>query len=516
MTAFRVAPYSLTEFSNLLVEKAHNQADVRWKSHIRYLDEYFGKIGVKTIVAELSYTDKHYLEDYAAYYSRCFDNYQKQCARLHFFTDDISETEFSSALDAKSEFAPRLQSSYAGFIVVKPLPQTVIGRTCLKSYSTSGTDRYFPVCQRYDVNLFGYPLYVESLAFQEQDTDVAACATSSLWSTFQATGRLFQHAIPSPVEITQAASSLVRLTNRTIPNQEGLTAEQMADAIRSVGLEPHAIQTGDIEKKTYDANLLRVAAYAYLRGGIPCLSCGELIEVATGDSVGLHAIALTGYRISNTLPAAAIQLDSTDIFFKSTRLDRLYAHDDAVGPFARLRFGNSTNILTSWQIPSGSPDTVEFRPYIFIVPIYHKIRIPFLTIGTDIVEVDQIIETGRVGLQISSLSGRGEWDVYLLESGKLKKDVLSMPSTKFDRDVLEASLPKHLWVADYYDGTSLKARLMFDATDLLQGDHFLRAILYDDTFGAEVANFSAVWSTVNPPTRSATKAILAWFSQNYP
>ncbi len=65
-----------------------------------------------------------------------------------------------------------LQDGYLGFIVVKPLPRTIIGRTCLKTYDSKGGTRHFPIVRRYPVHLFGIPLRVETLAFQEQDQAV--------------------------------------------------------------------------------------------------------------------------------------------------------------------------------------------------------------------------------------------------------------------------------------------------------------------------------------------------------
>lgn len=510
MPAYRVLPYSVHTLRQLLVEKAHPVSSVDRKPHIGYLDEYLTKIGVKTVIVEEQYIDKHYVEDYAAYYARCFGEYGRKCARLHFFNREITEAEFNDLLARKSRDVSPLQDCYSGFIVVKPLPKTVIGRTCLKNYSDPGVDRHFPTNQRYDVNLFGFPLHVHSLAFQEQDTDVAACATSALWSAFQATGRLFQHAIPSPVEITRAASSVVRLSNRTMPNNDGLTAEQMADAIRSVGLEPHAIQTGDRNTFNYDPALFRAAAYAYLRGGIPCLCCGALVEISSGRQLGLHAIALTGYR-RGAGPMAADQV------FRATTIDRLYAHDDAVGPFARLRFGAPTApILTSWPDATGNPDNVQFIPLILLVPIYHKIRVPFVGVAMNLFELITIIDAARRAGQITSLPDRLEWDVYLSDAGSMKRSLMELPATSFDGEILTGPFPKYVWVADAYCNGVLTAKILFDATDLLQGSHFMTAACYSDAFGTELANYYRATAGIAPPENSITRIMLDWFARVYP
>jgi hypothetical protein len=53
-----------------------------------------------------------------------------------------------------------------GFIVVKPLPSTVIGRTCLVTYARSEKNRVYPSTQVYDVHMFGIKFQVDSLPFQ--------------------------------------------------------------------------------------------------------------------------------------------------------------------------------------------------------------------------------------------------------------------------------------------------------------------------------------------------------------
>src|SRR5258708_38974121 len=218
---------------------------------------------------------------------------RRRCARLRFFRSSFDRALISKAIGGDGAAVDTLRTSYLGFIVVKPLPSTVIGRTCLVTYGNVGRDRAFPTTRTYKVHIFGIDLSVESLPFQEQDTDVAACATSALWSVFNATGHLFQHHIPSPAEITKAASSSQRLVNRTLPAGDGLTAEQMADAIRSVSLEPLYINAKNLQ-------LLVISACAYLRAGIPCLLVGAMIEAIPGMTVrpiGLHAAAVTGFSI---------------------------------------------------------------------------------------------------------------------------------------------------------------------------------------------------------------------------
>src|SRR3546814_9466748 len=126
MAAFRVVSYSSAALADLLVDKSHGKSDdIRKKTHLRFLDEYFTEIGAATIVVEERYIDRDYLEDYAAYYARCFADYGRICARLHFFREAFDEACFEG-LVRRTEPGDKIRAGYLGFIVVKPLPLTVI------------------------------------------------------------------------------------------------------------------------------------------------------------------------------------------------------------------------------------------------------------------------------------------------------------------------------------------------------------------------------------------------------
>lgn len=235
--AYSVSSYSIETLKLLLSQKSGAELSVvEEKLHTVFFDQYFATLKAKTIVAENDYVDRDYLEDFAAYYVRCFPPYKRFCTRLHFFREAFNEQDFAALVSGavRRVTAEALQNSYLGFVVLRPLPQTVIGRTCLSSYPLNGT-RAYPVLRDYDAHLFGLKLPIKSLAFQEQDSVVAACATSALWSAFQQTGKLFHHSIPSPVEITRVATDHSPTETRNLPSV-GLTGSEIARAIRSVGL----------------------------------------------------------------------------------------------------------------------------------------------------------------------------------------------------------------------------------------------------------------------------------------
>ncbi len=519
-TAYHVIPYSFDALTNCFVENSEATYDtVVNKLHLAYFSEYFTKLEAGTIVVEKNYVDHDYLEDYAAYYVRCFERYERNTKRLHFFSKKFSEQQFRECLTnsdaALSETL--LQKHYIGFVVVKPLPKTIIGRTCLQTYLSDNGRREFPILREFSVSLFGLSLKIDSLAYQEQDTVVAACATSALWSCFQGSGKLFQHAIPSPVEITKAATrhvpeNLPANSARALPNA-GLTATQMAIAIRDVGLEPYILGTSD-------PYVLNVSMYAYLRGKIPSVLTFSLIDVLSDKKddweMGAHAVTVTGYSLGKDKPEPG----RNGLLLRASRIDRLYAHDDQVGPFSRMVWHqsprNRSYLKTSWK----GEGSVEAIPTFLMLPLYHKIRIPFEIIHDAIQEVDFLIEAMRHGSNKTFPNlERPEWDIYLTTVSEFKDDVLKLMrpllGTRVEK-TLTADLPRFLWRATARCRGESHLELLFDATGIAQHKLLVHAVELKREIPELITAYAISKKKYNLKTSNEqADAIFDWFSPTH-
>jgi hypothetical protein len=508
-----VTTYNVSALGKLLREHSHKKAlDAATKPHLAYLEDYLKDIGARVIVTEHPYTDRDYLEDYAAYYARCHEEYGRRCSRLHFFSSVFDRDFIEKAIRGNKTCVKRLQRSYLGFIVVKPLPSTVIGRTCLVTYATL-EGRAYPAAREYKVHLFGIELSVTSLPFQEQDRDVAACATSALWSVFNATGHLFQHSIPSPAEITNAAAESRRVMSRALPAGSGLTAEQIADAIRSVGLEPGYIKVENID-------LLLISACAYLKAGIPGILLGALVERKTKRAkpveLGLHAVALGGYSLPDRkpVPYGSALLQYGAALFSATGTTRLYAHDDQLGPFSKLIVDRVKHpgLLSS---SSSSKTGIRFSPQTLLIPLYHKIRVPIESVISAIAALNVFVEATRQDLV--KLDKPVVWDVELTSNADFKRRVYGDKdiAEKFRLKTLMEDLPRYMWrVSAVSDGRRL-FDLLFDATDLLQGGHFTGGIPYSKDICLKLA--SLVRNPQGLLSRSTNRVMamaMKWFGEN--
>jgi hypothetical protein len=490
----QVVEFSMQALKDLLkVASGASPALIDAKGHTGYFDSYFQTVCPKRIVVEPHYTDRDFLQDFSAYYVRCFEPYERTCTRLHFFSSEFSTTDLDSVIcgEPAKLTEEELRSSYLGFIVVKPLPQTYIGRTCLEPFPSDNNRRCFPIVRTYEVSMFGLSLEVESLAFQEQDQVAGACATSALWSIFQGTGVTFQHYIPSPVEVSNFADKNRGSEYRRAPSR-GLSDQQAIEAIRGVGLEP--LEVGVKDRRALTSNV-----YAYLRGRVPTYLGVSLFDVKflpggkdiDGSSIitrEAHAVAVTGFSLGG---AAEVPDGASQFRLRATRVDKIYAHDDQVGPFARMairdcRVLNAPNppkeiSLLDTSLSAGKAGfSAMALPDVLLIPLYHKIRIPFSFVQHAIVSFDAALKVAMSNVNLPELDSL-IWDIFLTTSSDCKREARNCPhlnsTTKLE--FCTKPLPRYMWKASLEYKAAAAMTIFFDATDLEQGNVVVH-VLEDD------------------------------------
>jgi hypothetical protein len=445
-----VVPFTSENLYKQLASGACLQSDVADNARAKYLFGYLTEIGATTIVTELEYVDADYLDDYASFYAKSFDTIPNRCRRLHFFNAAMDEQVFKSlVLSGGSKGA--IQQSYLGFVVARPLPTAVIGRTVISTYESDAGRRHYPAIRTYQVNLFGIQLSVNSLAFQEQDTSLAACATVALWSCFQKTQDLFHSLAPSPVAITRAANRLL-LAARPFPSR-GLQIQQVCNAVAAVGLDP------EVYEVTPDLPLVSLV-YSYLRLGLPVLAVVEI------SGVGLHAIAITGYSLRETrqICSEAANVNSLLPALVGLRIDELYGHDDQNGPFSRMKLVEPTSNNPT-VLFSGTGWPCNLAPKAIVVPVYPKIRTGFR-------EVLKWLPVFSIVASWVAPAQEFEWDVHLTTSNDFKaflRDNHSGMSAEMRETLLLSGLPKYLWRCTLsVQGTPLLEALL-DTTAMVNG-----------------------------------------------
>jgi hypothetical protein len=451
-----IRPFSPEELHGALASKMCSAGQVSEHSQAKYLYRYLEHLKAQCIVVERNYTDGDYLDDYANYYAKSHEQYDRRCVRLHFFSAPWTPDALRDAL--RSPTTPEaLQNSYLGFVVARPLPEAIVGRTVLATYPEVKPDgrRFYPARRQYTAHLFGTTLTVDSLAFQEQDTVLAACATVALWSAFQKTSELFHTAMPTPVEITRSATDGL-LAGRAFPSK-GLAVPQMARSVREVGLEPEVFDcTGEVP--------LLSLLVGYVDFGIPPI-LGIQVE-----GHGLHAVAVSGYSLRPAPLHSHADASPYQLRRVGLRVDELYVHDDGHGPFARIRAhtenttpkgGSAIYFDGTWSTPGGTGGDAILRPEFVLVPVYHKVRLSFIDIQ------EWMIRFTRIAAPVLPTVPQPEWSASLATTNDVKQDAKAsgLDPAEIDRVLLSAQ-PRFMWRARMEVNGQRLVEILFDATGM--------------------------------------------------
>ncbi len=390
------------------------------------------------VYIEENYTDKEYLADYQRFYSRSSSDFPRRTTRVHFFREDISMDKLIS-YDVDDE---EIDDVYLGFTVIKPIRDAydspLIGRTVLRCYP----ERFY-VKIRENISLLGRDLHVDTTPFICQDIAVGACATAAVWSVMSVLSSTLRIEMPSMATITEEANKIPPTvfsnkqpsSPRTFPSP-GLDSPQMCFYLKSRGFE--------VDVAYFDANqnleTKRNAALTFIVGilecGVPIIACLNLYRNGSEQPSDLHAVAITGYK-----------LDGNEI-------ERLYVHDDQVGPFVSVK---SQDSFFTWEYSKDAGWTEQGYTKItldhIIIPMYHKIRLPF----REVFSFQKLIESSNAKVRMR-----------LMPSSRYKAELRRKKIA--DPEILFRQMPRYIWVAESEDHS---ADAITDATSPMLRDMIL-------------------------------------------
>lgn len=507
--AFFVSEFS-SEVLSVLIKQCFGADfnDIKNKIQVKNIVSQLTALGARAIVCEREYVDKDYSDDYANYYVQSFKDYRGYCARLHFFSGKMDQNEFSAILDAQKDQHEALNSMYLGFVVIRPLPFAFLGKVCIKSQHLGRISR------KYQASLFGIRLDVQSIAFQEQDRVVSACATTSVWSLLHALPEIHNKNIPSPSAITLAAFGAPFQNINSFPNK-GLNLAQITTALDNFKLRQHSFSISSFDAN--EKNFLRKFVRCYIDSGIPVFIGAQIYKplcpsISEGAAQyvfhGDHAVVATGMEINENGYS-------------------LIVHDDRLGPFIKVSLIQATVITGRLATVSASNPGTEFAfriqgtdellvPNTALVATYPKKKIgvePIIRTAKQLLTsfkrdyLDNIELPGifsGIGSELHSTS-------MLLECHDLKSAYFEMDRNASIRKVLVTNLPHFLWrIRVLIAGTPI-IDFIFDATDTPNGNPYIQYVVLDLVVGAffingletiaknirEANEFDTIYQTIN-------------------
>lgn len=419
-------------------------------NYIKKHPEFSNKLGMSCLIEE-DYIDKDYLIDYSMFYSRCFSDIGRKTRRIHFFNTKPSDLKsriekIYNNSNLEKEIL-ELNKLYFGFIVKKPTPNGSIGRSVMKKYpsnANNGDERHLEVYCLNHVNIHGIALKIESLPYQEQDHAVSACATISIWTALKALEEKFHTSLAlAPSEITNFAyESSSIFDSPRFPN-DGLNLYQMVNVFAKLGYE---VIVYELNKICEDKQFIQDIIMGYLSYGLPIIASLD-IHSKNGEIDG-HATVISGYRLNG-----------------KKKISQLYVHDDQITAYSSVEFkrGDFRNWRNDWCVTKGYKKVTLDS---FLIPLYHKIRLPFTFIYTKYIK-DFRKALGQYGCVITPLLR----DVNLYKQ-EIIKELLPTATLKDEiKKILIKPLPRYFWIirVSTNDGAPL-VDLLLDATHPIVND----------------------------------------------
>lgn len=467
---------------------------IKRKSFIGYLDSYINHFSKEkddiSILIEKKYIDRSYIQDYSDYYVKCFNLYKRDCMRIHFFNCKENElctvTSFEDSDESKIDSIVKL---YLGFIVIRPIPSTFIARACLKRYETpeDKLDHYI-ISRNVKSHLLGLDLFVETVPFIEQDRVLSVCATSALWSFFNAHSNVDKNQIPSPYQITTTAINMNAMSV-VAPDQmdSGLTIDMMCNCLKTLGLVPQFFEIKE-ENSAFFYELIHV----FVSSNIPVI-LGLTIydrkpdaELKEKGGKGLHAVVVLGDELCDVVNFKKVDFNFST---KSENLSKLYIHDDRIGPYARLEYKDGNwNLPYDGCISNDVHNTEFYEPTDIVIGLYPKVRLPFATVWNFAYYLNENIKalfdlhpnTNESDAKIAKTGYENIlWDFKLENGSDLKRrirksDVLSNSKKNF----LGMSLPHYCWVVKAHLFSQTIFEVILDSTEVSQGKYVIDVLFY--------------------------------------
>lgn len=441
-----------------------------WTSpQFEYVQSYLrGDARAKTLVIEKPYVDRHYLEEYSAYYFSSLRNGGSTTTRIHFFNDEFDRAKLvgwvqqaAADSDKLREIQEQLDRAYLGFMTVRPIPSAPIGRTILRPYEDKPTRSYIPSEGGHPVHLLGFELKARGLPFQQQEQAVGACATTAVWSAMSRVVRADGGRAPTPYSVTQAATRHY-LRDRALPAVSGLEVAQLTAAVREFGYAPYVLKPAN-EHGTFALSLK-----CYLRSGIPAVL---VLEDGRGE---YHAVTASGYRLGDDEEHAA---DIKVVFpdeggeLSSKGISRIYVHDDRFGPYVRMQLKpppdpDSDTVLERVGPATGDPAAGAGGKVCYaLFPLYPKLRLSgrdLIGLGLDMLPVVRSVltEAERAVLNVEVFfTHGGRYQSRLLASG------LEDP-TRVERFLSGTSLSRYVGIVRFQLDDGALVDIICDTTDI--------------------------------------------------
>jgi hypothetical protein len=197
----------------------------------------------------------------------------------------------------------------------------------------------------------------------------------------------------------------------------------------------------------------------------------EIGDIYYKKTSSQHAVVACGFSLGKAI-------SQTKFLTTDARMDKIYVHDDQIGPFAEMLLDAPEMIKDggpTMTSPWAKTDEYRAMPDKLLFPLHKKIRVPYDTIYEMVEKFSNLLDSFKF-YPI-------EWDIYLTTLNTFRSSLISQQLLRNNRDLIEDVLttpaPRFMYRATALINGKPRFDLLFDATDIRNGQTFLRAVFYE-------------------------------------
>lgn len=398
-------------------------------------------------LVEFPYVDKVYRDSYYNYYSSKLYSYKRDCIRVSIFSFKIEEDQFRM-----EKLRKKLESSYLGFFVIRPLTPQSWGRSAISPKAIKHNN--FIICQTpIGSAVNAVKMQVSAFPHSSQDSETITCAETTLWAIMEYFGHRYPEYQPVlPSKIHKVLSG--KKTERQVPSL-GLFPTDISFALKEFGFGSRIYS-----EEQFQNDFLSILAI-YVESGIP-------VVVLLENNPINHAVLCVGraqfdHSQLRTAPLEVIKFDDGSIFnYKlNSKIDRDFVFvDDNLPVYQRASLFKPCANYTDekWN---------KCHISHLVVPLYSKIYLEAFEAKTFILQytatflTDKITNDSPIFFRIFLASSRSYKDSVAID------DFMDSNTKEL---VLDTPMPKFIWVAELSDEILIKKKLargliLLDATE---------------------------------------------------
>jgi len=373
-----------------------------------------------TIIAETDYIDKTYRDLYYHFYSTKLRFFEKNCVRLSFFNNEIDDTIAHSEDDIK-----KIKKNYLGFVVLRPLGISCIGRNVLSPDVLKPTGSRLLLCKT-DITstVMGTKVSVCGFPHSSQDEEMMTCAETTIWSIMSYLANRYNiYSLPLGHNI------LASLTESSYERQTpslGLNFQQISLSLQNQGL---ACRVYDKDNPKFKEILS-----CYIESGIPLALC---IEAKTFG----HAVACIGRSTidRNTVVLQSVVVNGHVYYEWNKSIDQFIVNDDNATCYQVMNFMDPCSYY-------GDPEWRGMEITHFVAPLHQKIYL----------DAEIAIEAALDLIHDHGYNDGSVIRTFLTSSRSYREYAMTNNdfSEKQKQAFIELDMPKFIWVTEISDVAS--------------------------------------------------------------